>query len=169
MRPLHLVLLVAATCATIAGCTDSGDTATGSATSTTTSAQVVDVLPTTAAPPVESSLVSTPAEVPTSADVRDELENAVTTYSDAFLDGDPVAAYGMFSARCKEAVSLSYFTGIVTAAKQTYGAALPIRSFDVNLSESIALVTYTYDMPALNQAGEPWVLEGGTWKLDECG
>lgn len=31
-----------------------------------------------------------------------------------------------------------------------------------------ATVTYTYDVPALNQDGEPWVLEEGAWHNDQC-
>ena len=63
------------------------------------------------------------------------------------------------------------FTGIVAAAKRIYGAALPIRTFEVGIGESegTAFVTYRYDIPALDQEGEVWVREGNAWKLDECG
>jgi hypothetical protein len=32
----------------------------------------------------------------------------------------------------------------------------------------LALVTYTYDKAAINQASEPWVLEDGAWHEDDC-
>lgn len=51
----------------------------------------------------------------------------------------------------------------------TYGARIPISSYEANISDDIALVTYTYDVPALNQTSEPWVREGDAWKNDDCG
>jgi len=54
----------------------------------------------------------------------DELRVNVQTYSDAYLTGQPIAAYRLLSKRCKDRMSLSYFTGLVTAAKQQYGSAL---------------------------------------------
>jgi hypothetical protein len=98
----------------------------------------------------------------------DELRLAVQGYSDGFLGGDPTVAYQYFSARCKEKVSLSYFTGIVAAAKTTYGNVLPIVSYDAQVSGDLARVTYTYDVGALNQEAEPWVREEGLWKTDDC-
>lgn len=90
------------------------------------------------------------------------------TYSDAFLGGEPVKAYEVFSARCKKRVSLSEFTGIVTAAGDLYGSALAIRSYEAQVSGDLARVTYTYDVPALNQMSEPWAREGGAWRQDDC-
>ncbi|RAO46713.1 hypothetical protein ONO86_03249 [Micromonospora noduli] len=89
-------------------------------------------------------------------------------YSDAFLDAKPTVAYDLFSARCKDRLALSEFTGMLTAAKQVYGKALPLKSFDSQISGDLARVTYTYDVPALNQIKEPWVREGGKWKQDDC-
>ena len=99
---------------------------------------------------------------------EDELRVAVQGYSDGFLGGDPTVAYQYFSARCKEKVSLSYFTGIVTAAKMTYGNVLPIVSYGAQISGDLARVTYAYDVVALNQDAEPWVREEGLWKTDDC-
>lgn len=122
----------------------------------------------------DSPATSETAE-PTAAPARanapgpeDELRVAVQGYSDGFLGGDPTVAYEYFSARCQEKVSLSYFTGIVTAAKMTYGNALPIASYDAKVSGDLARVTYTYDVVALNQDAEPWVREEGLWKTDDC-
>ena len=108
-----------------------------------------------------------PTEASTSAP-EDDLRVAVQTYSDGFLGGDPTLAYDYFSGRCKEKVSLSYFTGIVMAAKVTYGSVLPIMSYDAHVSGDLARVTYTFEVPALNQDAEPWVREAGLWKTDDC-
>ncbi|RZU76742.1 hypothetical protein EV384_5419 [Micromonospora kangleipakensis] len=89
-------------------------------------------------------------------------------YSDAFLDAKPTVAYDLFSARCKDRVTLSEFTGMLTAAKQMYGKAMPLKTFDAQISGDLARVTYTYDVPALNQTKEPWVREDGKWKQDDC-
>jgi hypothetical protein len=70
--------------------------------------------------------------------------------------------------RCAEQTSLSYFTGIVTAAKALYGASLPIKDYDAEVAGNLARVTYTYDVPALSQTREPWSREDGAWKLDDC-
>lgn len=113
-----------------------------------------------------SSAAATPT--PTSTGEDEALRVAVQTYSDAFLDGDPVEAYEVFSARCKAEVSLSFFTGIVTAAKMTYGSALPIQTYEAQVDGDLARVTYTYDVPALNQSAEPWVREDGVWRQDDC-
>ena len=97
-----------------------------------------------------------------------ELQQAVQGYSDAFLDAQPVEAYEYFSARCADRVSLSYFTGIVIAAKDIYGAPLAIKTYDAEVAGDLARVTYTYDVPALSQMREPWSRENGVWKLDDC-
>lgn len=111
-----------------------------------------------------------PASSP-SRTVRSEeakLRQAVVAYSDAFLDAKPTAGYELFSARCKERAALSEVTGMLTAAKQMYGKAVPIKSFEAQISGDLARVTYTYDVPALNQNKEPWVREDGKWKQDDC-
>ncbi len=99
---------------------------------------------------------------------EEALREAVQGYSDAFLNAEPVEAYEYFSMRCAEQTSLSYFTGIVTAAKELYGASLPIKDYDAEVAGDLARVTYTYDVPALSQTREPWSREDGAWKLDDC-
>jgi hypothetical protein len=123
----------------------------------------------TGAPATSEAAPTTSVQTQASAPAReDELRVAVQGYSDGFLGGNPTAAYQYFSARCKEKVSLSYFTGIVTAAKVTYGSVLPMASYDAQVSGDLARVTYTYDVVALNQDAEPWVREEGLWKTDDC-
>jgi hypothetical protein len=115
----------------------------------------------TATAPAGATASSEPVE-------GDALRVAVQGYSDAFLNAEPVEAYEYFSLRCVERTSLSYFTGIVTAAKELYGAPLPIRDYDAEVAGDLARVTYTYDVPALSQMREPWSRENGVWKLDDC-
>ena len=109
-----------------------------------------------------------PAASATATDDESGLRDAVQGYSDAFLTAQPTAAYDYFSARCQEQVSLSYFTGVLIAAKQAYGTALPIKSFEAEVAGDLARVTYTYDDVELNQAAEPWTRESGAWKQDDC-
>lgn len=121
--------------------------------------------PTPAAAVASEAAPSPSAQAPSE---EAELRQAVVAYSDAFLDAKPTVGYELFSARCKERVTLSEFTGMLTAAKQMYGKAMPIKTFEAQISGDLARVTYTYDVPALNQNKEPWVREDGKWKQDDC-
>jgi hypothetical protein len=148
---LSLTLLV--------GC---GGTEDDGAAQQSTAAAAASTTPSTTAPP------ETTAAVAATATSDDALRAAVQGYSDGFLGGDPAMAYDYFSTRCQAKVSLAYFTGIVMAAKVTYGSALPITSYDAQVSGDLARVTYAYDVPALNQTDEPWSRESGAWKQDDC-
>lgn len=129
---------------------------------------------TTAPSAVETSAV--PSQAPNSAAAtatavtpteRQQLQKAVTAYSDAFLTGD-AKAYDLLSNRCRARMDKNYFIGMLLAAKTTYGRALPIRSFKAKISDDMARVTYTYDLASINQTGEPWVREGIDWHNDDC-
>jgi len=102
------------------------------------------------------------------ASEADALRTSVQGYSDAYLTGQPIKAYNLLSGRCKERMSLSYFTGLVTAAKQQFGSALPFKTYDAQISGNLARVTYMYDVVSINQVHEPWVKESGSWKEDDC-
>ncbi|MGN9809994.1 hypothetical protein ACTMSW_11635 [Micromonospora sp. BQ11] len=128
-----------------------------------------------ASPSASTAPVATPSSVaaavsPTAQAPSEEAElrRAVVAYSDAFLDAKPTVGYELFSARCKERVTLSEFTGMLMAAKQMYGKAMPIKTFEAQISGDLARVTYTYEVPALNQTREPWAREDGKWKQDDC-
>jgi hypothetical protein len=116
----------------------------------------------------EAAVAEADADASSDPAGEEALREAVQAYSDAFLNADPVEAYEYFSVRCAKQTSLSYFTGIVTAAKELYGAALPIKDYDAEVAGNLARVTYTYDVPALSQTREPWSREDGAWKLDDC-
>ena len=59
---------------------------------------------------------------------------------------------------------------VVTAdgAVQAFGDALPFKSYDAELNGNQARVTYTYTVASINQEQEPWVLEDGAWREDDC-
>jgi len=97
----------------------------------------------------------------------DSLRDAVQAYSDAFLTGE-AAAFDMLSKRCRDRVGKAEFLGILDTAKSTYGSAIPIKSFDADIQGTLARVTYTYDLKAINQDAEPWTRESGKWKQDDC-
>jgi hypothetical protein len=153
---LAVTCLAVATLVSACGSSDSAAPASRSPASSTTSPT-----PTTRTP--TATATATADSDPTGA-----AKKAVTAYSDAFLDARPVTAYNLLSKRCHAKVSFSYFTGIITAARTIYGKALPIRSFKAKVARGRAVVSYTYDVPALNQKNEPWVLEREGWKNDQC-
>jgi hypothetical protein len=97
-----------------------------------------------------------------------ELKAAVQAYSDAFLTGDGKTAYGLLSQRCRKRTTQTQFSGIVDAAKDLYGSALPLKTFTATISGDLARVTYTYSIKAINQDREPWVREDGAWHEDDC-
>lgn len=77
--------------------------------------------PTSAAPATHSAANKLNSSV--------SLKRAVYGYSKAFKGNEPVKAYNLLTTRCRSKMSLSYFTGIVTAVGDVYGPQ-PIRSFD---------------------------------------
>lgn len=105
---------------------------------------------------------------PAAGDGTAALRTAVQAYSDAYLTGKSSTAYALLSARCRKRMSSSAFSALTSAAQATYGSALPIKSFDAEVSGNLARVTYTYDLKAINQDAEPWVREDGKWKEDDC-
>jgi len=103
-----------------------------------------------------------------SAEQTANLKKAVQAYSDAYLAGKADPAYQLLSARCQKKWTSSQFGALVTTAGKTYGAALPLESFSAKISGDIALVSYTYILPALRQERQPWLLGSGGWKNDDC-
>ena len=95
------------------------------------------------------------------------LEEAVRAYSADFLAGDATAAYARMSARCHDVLEEDVFAGVVTAAAEVFGDA-EITDFDSDVDGDKATVSYEYSDDAINQADEPWILEGGVWHIDDC-
>lgn len=96
------------------------------------------------------------------------LRDAVVAYSDAFLTGDAPAAFDLLSARCQGVIGEAAFTAVVEQAGDLYGAPLELVSYDEQVSGDTALVSYTYDATALDQSDEPWLVERGEWRNDDC-
>jgi hypothetical protein len=95
------------------------------------------------------------------------LEQSVREYSADFLGGDATAAYATLSARCQGVLDEEVFTGVVASAAEAFGDA-EITDFESDVDGDSATVSYKYDEATLDQADEPWVLEDGTWHLDDC-
>jgi hypothetical protein len=96
------------------------------------------------------------------------IKEAAQAYSDAFLTGDGDAAYALLSARCQERRTAGEFGAVVSMAAEQYGEALEFKTFDAEMNDAQARVTYTFEVAAINQADEPWVNEDGGWKNDDC-
>ena len=97
-----------------------------------------------------------------------ELRAAVRAYSNAYLTGDVVASRALLSERCKIRVGPGEWAAAVKAAGQKYGNALPLESYDAQVSGNLARVTYTFAVEELDQSREAWVHEGGAWHDDDC-
>ena len=95
------------------------------------------------------------------------LRKAVLAYSHAYLSGRVDAAYALMSERCRERSPREEFAGDVAMAEKMYDPE-PVRSLVAEVKADRARVTYTYAEFDLNQTGEPWTLEGGEWRNDDC-
>lgn len=115
--------------------------------------------------PADSSAAPSPKPDPARAD----LEKAVRAYSAAYFAPDGKAAHAALSKRCQaKAGPPELFTAIVETAAKGYGRQ-EIQTLTIDqLAGDMARVTYTYSVPKLNQSGQPWIREAGTWKYDGC-
>ena len=118
--------------------------------------------PSPTAVPTEEKTTTKPV-----VDHEAELKKAVTEYTHAFLTGDGATAYGLLSATCRAAMPLSEFAAITEQARDTYGD-VKIDALKVSVDGRKARATYTFPVPAINQSEEPWVVEDGSWKNDDC-
>lgn len=111
---------------------------------------------------------SSVASSPTADTSKTALEAAVRAYSKAYFAGNATAAYNLLSQRCASTISKAAFTTSITAGARAYGKqAIRVLTVD-QLSGDLARVTYTYSVPALDQAAQPWTREGGAWHYDAC-
>jgi len=121
-------------------------------------------------PSASPSVTVTSSEAPTTKPAVDPMtavEKVVTKYTHAFLTGDGATAYGLLSDRCQAAMPLSEFAAVTEQARDTYGD-VKIDSLDVRVDGRKARATYTFPVPAINQKDEPWVVEDGKWRNDDC-
>jgi hypothetical protein len=95
------------------------------------------------------------------------VEDAVRSYSSAYLSGDGQKAYDLLSARCKKVISLSEVKAAATGAAVLYGQAQLISVAPI-VDGDRASVTYRFNQPAIDQENQPWVREAGGWRRDKC-
>lgn len=115
---------------------------------------------------VATETATTPAEKP--ADDAAALQAAVRAYSTAYFKPDPDAAYSALSTRCQGKTNKTMFAAAVKASAASYGRQ-DIKNLTVDQqSGDLARVTYTYSVPKLNQASQPWTRENGQWHYDAC-
>jgi hypothetical protein len=158
MRTPTIALTLAAAALALTACSSSGTTAAAQpstqASSALSSPQPSAPAPSSAAPKMDPA--------------RAALETAVRAYSTAYFKPDPDAAYALLSKRCAGAVSQAVYAAVVKGAAKDYGQQA-IKTLTVDqLSGSMARVSYTYAVPKLDQNGQPWVREGGSWRYDAC-
>lgn len=116
--------------------------------------------------PVPTTPTTPPPTSPSSEQAA--LEQAVRAYSEAYFKPDATAAYAMLSARCQQQIDATMYGSVIEQAAKDYGTQA-IKTLTVDqLAGDLARVTYTYDVPKLNQAGQPWAREGGQWRYDAC-
>lgn len=147
-RTTAAVLLAA--CALLAGCSSSSDDKAPSTPTTATGAS--SKAPTSSAPDNATSA----------------LESAVRAYSAAYFKPDPKAAAALLSDRCRSQISAAVYGAQLKAAAKNFGPQ-PIKTLKVDqISGDLARVSYTYAVPGLNQADQPWTREHGKWHYDAC-
>lgn len=96
----------------------------------------------------------------------DQLDQAVRSYSAAYLSGQGEKAAGMLSQRCDPALHAQ----VVAAASEApalYGTAKLV-SVEPTVNGDHATVTYRFDQPAIDQENQRWVWESGAWRYDQC-
>jgi hypothetical protein len=95
------------------------------------------------------------------------IEDAVRSYSSAYLRGDGQTAYDMLSTRCRTIIRLGQLEVASTGAAALYGQAQLISVTPV-VDGNHATVTYRFNQPAIDQENQPWVREAGRWHYDKC-
>jgi hypothetical protein len=103
-----------------------------------------------------------PAVTPAAA-----VEDAVRSYSSAYLSGDGQKAHDKLSARCSKVISLEKMKAASAGAAALYGQAQLISVVPV-VDGDHATVTYRFSQPAIDQENQPWVREDGSWSYDNC-
>jgi len=104
------------------------------------------------------------------ADAGAELKAAVEAYSDAFFAGEALGAYDLLSDRCRSTTPQDEYVANVVAFAGLIGDARPeMTVLEVtDIDGERATVTYDYDRGDYGQSDQPWVLESGGWRYDDC-
>lgn len=115
---------------------------------------------------VATDTATSAAEKP--ADDAAALQAAVRAYSNAYFKPDADAAYSALSKRCQGKTDKVMFASAVEAGAASYGQQSITNLTVDQQSGDLARVTYTYSVPKLNQAQQPWARENGQWHYDAC-
>lgn len=123
-------------------------------------------------PPPTTAPVSGPSTKPRpvapSDDSEAELAREVRAYGEAYFRADTATAYSHVSARCKEKLPREAYEKVLLNAVSEYGRQ-GVRLVKVELiSGDTALVSYSYDLPQLDEAKQQWARERGQWRFDAC-
>lgn len=115
-----------------------------------------------------SSVGSAPAAAsPTTSDQRKAVEDAVRSYTSAFLSGDGEKAASLLSQRCNTPALRQQIINAASMAPAMYGQAAIVSVAPV-VDGDHATVTYRFNQPAIDQENQPWVNESGAWHYDKC-
>lgn len=102
-----------------------------------------------------------------SGGTAEQLDQAVRTYTGAFLSGQGEKAAGMLSARCDTPALHGQIVQAAAAAPALYGQA-KLLSVEPVVAGEHGTVTYRFDQPAIDQENQRWVYESGAWRYDQC-
>jgi hypothetical protein len=91
------------------------------------------------------------------------VEDAVRSYSGAFLSGQGEKAAGMVSTRCDTPALREQIIQASKAAPALYGQANLV-SIRRTVNGDHATVTYRFDQPAIDQEDQPWIYGSGAWR-----
>jgi hypothetical protein len=109
-----------------------------------------------------------PGPVVPSDDSEAALAREVRSYGEAYFTADTATAYSHLSARCREKLPPQAYENLLLDAASEYGRQ-DVRLVKVDLiSGDTALVSYSYDLPELDETRQKWVRERGQWRYDAC-
>ncbi|MFE2216119.1 hypothetical protein ACFW93_29775 [Streptomyces canus] len=150
MRTRATIMLTTALLATLAACSSSSDD----------KADTPSSSPATAA--------ETPTTTPTAPDAT-ELERVADTYVNLYFGGAGEGAYAFLSKRCRAKADPATYAATVEQAAKDYGPDHRATDVHAKVSGDMGRVSYKVKgLPKFDQQGQPWTVEGGTWKYDAC-
>jgi hypothetical protein len=99
---------------------------------------------------------------------KPSLEEAVTGYAEARVEGEYEAAYATLSDRCEEKIPIaSFLTGVRRATDLQEGAV--VTEYEEHVDGRVATVTYAMSAADLVRTDERWSRAAdGFWKYDDC-
>ena len=97
-----------------------------------------------------------------------DLIGAVEDYNAGFLEGNEEAVLDRFSARCLDIVGEDVIRTAVSEAPDLNPGLEEVDVVVDLLIDDRAQVTSVFSDPEYNQEDEPWLLEDGEWRNDNC-